>query len=286
MLFVLESHQAFVEADDEQNPDEQSLISFKNALESSHNLVSWNKTNPHCYWVGVSCQRGRVIWLVLPTHSLKGPLSPSLFFLSSLSDLSQNPLFGQLSRQVSNLKRLKQLSLGENQLSDFVPSQLGVLTQLETLSLGSNSFTGEIPSELGKLKNLKTLDLSGNEFNGTVRDKLLPPEIGELSLLEIFSSPSCSITGPLPEELSKLKFLSMLDLSENPLKCSVPKAIGELRKLGILNLGSTQLNGSIPAELGKCENLMSVMLSCNALSGSLPEQLSELPVLIFAAEKN
>lgn len=173
MLFVLESHQEFVEADDEQNPDEQSLISFKNALESSHNLVSWNKTNPHCYWVGVSCQRGRVISLVLPTHSLKGPLSPSLFFLSSLSDLSQNPLFGQLSRQVSNLKRLKQLSLGENQLSDFVPSQLGVLTQLETLSLGSNSFTGEIPSELGKLKNLKTLDLSGDEFNGTVRDKLV-----------------------------------------------------------------------------------------------------------------
>lgn len=159
MLFVLESHQAFVEADDEQNPDEQSLIYFKNALESSHNLVSWNKTNPHCHWIGVSCQRGRVVSVVLPTHSIE-----SLFSLSSLSilDLSQNLLFGQLSPQVSNLKRLKQLSLGENQLSGFVPSQLGVLTQLETLSLGSNSFTGEIPSELGKLKNLKTLDLSAN----------------------------------------------------------------------------------------------------------------------------
>lgn len=110
------------------------------------------------------------------------------------------------------------------------------------------------------------------------------PKYKELSHLENFFSPYCSIIGPLPEEPSKLKSLSKLDLTYNPLKYQIPipNSVGKLQNLSILNLVYTELNGSIPAEIGKCRNLKTLMLSFNSLTGTLPLELSELPIWIFS----
>ncbi|KAH9667828.1 Leucine-rich repeat receptor protein kinase EMS1 [Citrus sinensis] len=254
---------------DEPKQERRSLVHFKNSLQNPQVLSGWNKTTRHCHWFGVKCRHSRVVSLVIQTQSLKGPVSPFLFNLSSLRilDLSKNLLFGQLSPQVSNLKRLKMLSVGENQLSGSIPSQLGLLTRLETISLRSNSFTGEMPSELGDIKQLKSLDFSGNGLNGTI-----PSRLGDLTQLQDLDLSDNLLSGSLPVSLLKnLQSLSYLDVSNNLLSGNIPPEIGNLKKL---------------TELGNCRNLKAVVLSFNALSGSLPEQLAELQVFTFSAGMN
>ncbi|KAJ0102871.1 hypothetical protein Patl1_05186 [Pistacia atlantica] len=89
----------------EGNPERESLISFKNSLENPRVLFSWNGTTPHCNWVGVTCELGRVVSLSLPALFLKGPLSPSLFTLPSLTvlDLSSNRFYDQIPPQISTV---------------------------------------------------------------------------------------------------------------------------------------------------------------------------------------
>ncbi|KDO42504.1 hypothetical protein CISIN_1g046589mg [Citrus sinensis] len=224
----------------------------------------------------------RVVYQVLRTQSLKGPVSPLLFDLSKLRvlNLSQNLLFGQPSPQVSNLKRLKMLSLGENQLSGSLPSQLGVLTWLETLSLCSNSFTGEMPSELGDMKQLKSLDFSGNGFNGTV-----PIRLGELTRLQDLDLSDNLLSGSLTVSLfTNLQSLSYLDVSNNLLSGNIPPEISHLKKLSDHYLGINQFTGSIQSELGNCKNFKSVLAELqiftfsagmNQLSGPLPSWLGK-----------
>ncbi|KAK7357358.1 hypothetical protein VNO80_16643 [Phaseolus coccineus] len=328
VLFLLR----FLHATADQNNDKLHLLSFKEGLQNPHVLPSWHSATPHCDWVGVTCQLGRVTSLTLPNRNLRGTLSSSLFSLSSLSllNLRENQLTGEIPGELGGLLQLETLRLGSNLLTGNIPPEVGLLRKLCTLDLSGNSLVGEVPDSVGNLTRLEFLDLSNNflsgslpvslfsgarslisvdisnnSFSGVIPPEIgnlrnisalyvginklsgtLPREIGLLSKLEIFYSPSCSIEGPLPEEMAKLKALTKLDLSYNPLRCSIPKFIGELESLTILDLVFAQLNGSVPAELGKCKNLRSVMLSFNSLSGSLPEELSELPMLTFSAEKN
>ncbi|KAL6127750.1 hypothetical protein ACLB2K_071113 [Fragaria x ananassa] len=222
--------------------------------------------------------------LKLSSNSLAGKIPPEIGNLANLQtlELSGNGLAGEVPAQIGNLTRLQYLDLGNNLLSGSLPLPLfQKLQSLSTLDISNNSFSGLVPPEIGNLRNLTELYTGLNRFSGA-----LPKEIGELSLLEIFSSTACFITGPLPAELWKLKSLTKLDLSHNPLRCSIPKEIGELKELSILNMVFSELNGSLPPELGKCRNLKTVMLSFNSLSGELPEELKELPVLTFSVEKN
>ncbi|GAY60016.1 hypothetical protein CUMW_198830 [Citrus unshiu] len=261
---------------DEPKQERRSLVHFKNSLQNPQVLSGWNKTTRHCHWFGVKCRHSRVVSLVIQTQSLKGPVSPFLFNLSSLRilDLSKNLLFGQLSPQVSNLKRLKMLSVGENQLSGSIPSQLGLLTRLETISLRSNSFTGEMPSELGDIKQLKSLDFSGNGLNGTI-----PSRLGDLTQLQDLDLSDNLLSGSLPVSLLKnLQSLSYLDVSNNLLSGNIPPEIGNLKKLSdlYLGIGPYQLSlfvGRITPEIGNCSMLKYISLSNNKLSGPIPREL-------------
>ncbi|KAK4385014.1 hypothetical protein Sango_2625400 [Sesamum angolense] len=156
-----------------ESPDRESLLSFKNSLENPQVLLSWSPSVSHCNWTGVFCNEGRVTSLVLSTHTLaanqlKGPLSTTLFSLTSLVvlDLSSNQLYGEVSPEIASLSRLEVLDLGYNRLTGELPSRLGDLTRLQTLRLGPNFFTGKIPPELGNLVQLESFDLSGNSLTG------------------------------------------------------------------------------------------------------------------------
>ncbi|KAJ0086368.1 hypothetical protein Patl1_07498 [Pistacia atlantica] len=194
LVFFSETCNVLAEGD----PERETLISFKKSLENPRVLFSWNGKTPHCNWVGVTCELGRVVSLSLPALFFKAPLSPSLFSLPS-----------------------------------SVPSELGELTQLETLELGLNFFTGKIPPELGKLKQLKTLDISGNALTGT-----LPSQLGELTQLQFLDLGNNLLSGSLPVTLlTNLQSLTSLDVSNNSLSGSIPSEIGNLKNLTDLYLG-------------------------------------------------
>ncbi|KAL6321250.1 hypothetical protein AAG906_016284 [Vitis piasezkii] len=249
-----------------EDPEGKLLISFKNALQNPQMLSSWNSTVSHCQWQGVLCQNGRVTSLVLPTQSLEGALSPSLFSLSSLIvlDLSGNLFSGHLSPDIAGLRRLKHLLLGDNELSGEIPRQLGELTQLVTLKLGPNSFIGKIPPELGDLTWLRSLDLSGNSLTGD-----LPTQIGNLTHLR----------SSLPTLFTNLQSLISLDVSNNSFSGNIPPEIGNLKSLTDLYIGINHFSGQLPPEIGNLSSLQNFFSPSCSIRGPLPEQISELKSL-------
>ena len=59
-----------------------------------------------------------------------------------------------------------------------------------------NGLKGVIPPELGNLSNLEVLALSSNQLTGPI-----PPELGNLSNLEVLALSRNQLTGPIPPEL-------------------------------------------------------------------------------------
>ena len=96
---------------------------------------------------------------------------------------------------------LRQLRVGNNELTGPIPTELGDLTELETLSLRSNALTGPIPTELGSLASLNWLILAENRFSGA-----LPAELGELEQLNgLILNDNPGLAGPVPLSLGRLR---------------------------------------------------------------------------------
>ncbi|PON50816.1 Mitogen-activated protein kinase kinase kinase [Parasponia andersonii] len=258
-------------------PEREALLSFKASLDNPHILSSWNVSTPHCNWVGVSCQQGRVNSLALPARSLKGPLSPSISSLAGLTmlDLSSNLFHGEIPPQIFSLKRLRLLALGDNRLDGDIPSQLGELTRLNFLDLGPNSFGGKIPPELGRLTQLETLDLSGNALTGSV-----PAQIGNLrKLLELDLSSNLLSGSPPLALFTNLQALSFLDVSNNSFAGTIPPEIGNLKNLTDLFIGMNHFSGQLPSQIGHLPRLENLNSHSCFITGPLPQELSMLQSL-------
>ncbi|MBT4054648.1 MAG: hypothetical protein HOE74_05850 [Candidatus Marinimicrobia bacterium] len=78
------------------------------------------------------------------------------------------------------------------------------------------------------------------------------------------------LTGSIPPEIGNLTNLQILDLSYNQLTGVIPPEIGNLTNLITLNLGDNQLTGPIPSEIGNLTNLTNLNLRSNQLTGSIP----------------
>ena len=135
-----------------------------------------------------------------------------------------------------------------------------------------NNLTGAIPPEIGDLDMLQYLDLSCGHLNG-----LIPPEIGNLSNLRYLSLNNNEISGPLPAELGNLTNLEVFYLYYNrTLSGSIPPELGSLAQLDTLVLAGNDLSGQIPPELGNLSSLTELSIWENNLSGSIPPELGNL----------
>jgi hypothetical protein len=142
---------------------------------------------------------------------------------------------------------------------------------VQRLALGRNQLSGRIPPELGNLSNLEILELHSNHLDGSI-----PPELGNLSNLSFLHLGYNQLSGSIPPEFGNLSRLRYLSLYENQLSGSIPPELGNLSSLLSLNLYDNQLSGSIPPELGNLSSLLSLYLYDNQLSGSIPPELGNL----------
>ena len=151
----------------------------------------------------------------------------------------------------------------------------GVITdshgRITELNLTSNQLKGELPPEMANLTNLEVLALGGNQLTGTV-----PTSLSNLANLRELYLWSNKLTGPIPTELSNLTNLTILTLSENQLTGEIPTNLSSLSNLTELYLHQNQLTGEIPTELSNLTNLTILALFENQLTGEIPTELGSL----------
>ena len=143
------------------------------------------------------------------------------------------------------------------------------------LNLTSNQLKGAIPPELANLTNLELLALGGNELTGTI-----PTWLGSLTKLEELYLWGNELTGTIPSELARLTSLEILELGDNQLTGTIPPWLGSLTKLKRLYLWGNELIGTIPSELGSLANLVELWLPDNQFTGEIPVELGSVSNLV------
>ena len=124
--------------------------------------------------------------------------------------------------------------------------------RVRSLRLATNNLTGEIPPELGNLAMLDTLILGANKLEGAI-----PSELGDLSNLQYLGLSNAGsdywgdggLEGEIPSELGGLTNLETLDLSRNGLTGEIPPELSSLSNLRRLFLHSNRLGGGLPPAL-------------------------------------
>ena len=137
-----------------------------------------------------------------------------------------------------------------------------------------NNLGDSIPPQLGDLTRLEVLALYGNNLTGRI-----PPELGKLTKVRDFSLSSNRLEGTIPPELGGMVSVDTMYLSGNQLSGPIPAEFGNLVALEHLALFENQLSGPLPAELGKLKKLKSIWLTDNQIEGPLPPELGDMTSL-------
>ena len=278
--------------------ERKSLLIFKERLTDRHRRLSTWTGAECCEWVGVHCDKrsGHVIRLDLRTPA----------FFNRDETEHDNPLGGEVSPSLSNLKHLRYLDLSMNDFSGHIPKFLGSFKHLEYLNLSCSGFSGVVPHHLGNLSRLQYLDLNGLYHVWPARsigcssvridDLQWVPSLSSLKLLglsglhmamnltdeldwfsEVNMLPSlltlnlagCDINFP---SITSVNFTSLnsLDLSYNSINSTIPVWLSNLTDLTHLDLSYNEFHGQIPDFLGTLSALASVDLAFNSFDTLVP----------------
>ena len=137
-----------------------------------------------------------------------------------------------------------------------------------------NNLTDSIPPQLGNLTRLEVLALCSNNLTGRI-----PPELGKLAKVRDLFLFSNKLEGPIPPELGGLVSVDTMYLSENQLSGPIPATFGNLAALEYLALFENQLSGPLPAEFGMLKKVRTIWLADNQIEGPLPPELGDMTSL-------
>ncbi|KAL3500488.1 hypothetical protein ACH5RR_039581 [Cinchona calisaya] len=258
-----------------------ALLEFKREISDDPYgvLNSWNDSQHHCSWQGVTCgpRHGRVTALTLSGKSLLGSISPHIGNLSFMKfiALNENRFQGEIPQEIGRLFRLRSLNLSRNILTGEIPVNLSHCLEINELSLFRNQLVGKIPTELGFLKKLEILYLYTNNLTGEI-----PRSFGNLSSMTILSLTYNNLEGNLPEQLGFLANLFDLSVGVNKLSGVIPPAVYNNSAITIFSITSNFFHGIIPADIGlRLPNLQKLEFYGNQFSGDIPVSVSNLSKL-------
>ena len=119
------------------------------------------------------------------------------------------------------------------------------------------------------------MTVSRNELTGTI-----PPELANLSAIQILSVSRNNLTGTIPSELGDLATLKELYLYDNELTGEVPVSLASLSGLETLWIHENQLSGPLPEEFGNVTALQQLRVADNpGLTGLLPRSMIAIEFL-------
>ncbi|KAK4374658.1 hypothetical protein RND71_005335 [Anisodus tanguticus] len=198
LLFILIHTLMFTITSSDLNTDRTALLAFRSAVGGRTFLWNTSTTSP-CNWAGIQCENNRVTVLRLPASALSGTLPMNT---------------------ISNLTRLRTLSLRFNRLSGRLPYDISKCVELRNVYIQGNFFSGPV-TFLSGLHSLVRLNLADNNFSGNI-----PSAFNNLTRLRTLLVQKNQFSGSLPE----LKFpnLEQFNVSFNKLNESIPRSLGSM----------------------------------------------------------
>ena len=150
----------------------------------------------------------------------------TLCYRLEVLQIQNNPL-QTIAKEISEMRSLNEITLGEMSPECIIPIELWKLTNLKKIKITNAGLT-EIPVEIGQLQQLTDLCLTNNSISA------------------------------IPEELFTLKNITYLNLGYNKIK-TIPTSVNKLQSLNYLGVYYNPLK-SFPQEINTLTNL--VYLSC------------------------
>jgi Leucine-rich repeat (LRR) protein len=140
--------------------------------------TKWPRTEMPCNWYGVECDEGHVTELRLAFNRLHGSIPAELGNLSHLRTLQ---LGSNRSKPISEIIQDYSHSCDDIPIWDNHSDCWNAIpwAELDYLQTVENQLIGSIPPELGNLSLLETLELGVGSLSGSI-----PPELGNLSQLK------------------------------------------------------------------------------------------------------
>lgn len=162
-------------------------------------------------------------------------------------------LINKISPKLSNLKKLRNLILGNNQISSL--PRMNKLENLFTIELSNNAFK-TFPKSLTKCPQLHEIYISNNFF------QKFPAEICNMPRLRHLVAHSCQLKS-LPRNFGRLQSLRRLGIGENLFQ-SFPNSISKIVDLEWLNLDNNQIK-KLPNSIKNLSALRRLELAGNGL---------------------
>ncbi|CAJ2647209.1 unnamed protein product [Trifolium pratense] len=249
-------------------------------------------------------------FLNLEENNLGNNSSKDLDFLKYWTNCSKlevlsivgNNFGGNLPNSIGNISvELKELYLGDNQISGKIPTEIGHLVGLIILTIDFNNFEGIIPTTFEKFQKMQVLDLEVNKLSGYIPPFIgnlnqlfeldlhlnmfqgnIPPSIGNSQNLQYLDLSQNMLSGNIPLEIFNIFSLSnILNLSHNSLSGSLPREVSMLKNIDMLDVSENNLSGDIPGAIGECISLEYLYLQGNSFNGTIPSSLASLKGLQY-----
>jgi len=144
---------------------------------------------------------------------------------------SENPCAGGWTGVACNEigDTIAEVLLVGQKMDGVIPRQISVLKDLEFLNVGNNPALNFNQPAIGKLTKLRSLVFSGSR--GALSSKV-PDYLSSLVSLEILGMSRTNLYGPVPVGFSKLLKLTFLDISNNRISGKIPQKLSVLADKG------------------------------------------------------
>ena len=225
-------------------PDNIASLSFLRTLNLSKNSLSLNALDP-------IFKLATLVELYLAHNDIEGPISPSFAALENVQilDLEGNRITS-IPHEISKIRRLRILLLGDNSLTDLPWQALETLDDLYQLDISTNKFSENLlPPSLDQvnISSLSNFDVQCNFLT------VLPSNLRLPSLTQFNASQnSITTSGTFFTTTSQLVHLS---LAQNQLSI-IPEGVVNLAHLRTLDV-SNNLIEYVDPRLGLLHNLTS-----------------------------
>ncbi|KAG8660797.1 hypothetical protein MANES_02G194500v8 [Manihot esculenta] len=206
-------------------------------------------------------------------------------------------LQGKIPEEISRLRNLRFLTVGENNLIGEVPSGIFNISSMHTLAVDFNQLQGSVPSDigltlpklnsllladnrnLGMLQRLRMIDFSDNQIQD---DLSFIDSLTNCSSLTVLDLASNLFQATLPNSIGNLsRGMIYIALSNNQLYDAIPLGIDNLLNLRFLLFDSNYLTGNVLIDFQKLKRLEMFDLSRNKFTGIIPSSISNLSMLSY-----